>query len=85
MLTLLLYQFYFNVIGLLFVYTGHANFYLIDVQYLQEVIFNFEKGSNGQNHSPSGSNHLIQKFPSKISDSYTNGEEGFTPTTFQFY
>ena len=24
---------------------------LIDVQYVQEVVLSFEKGSNGQNHS----------------------------------
>ena len=36
---------------------------LIYVQYLQNVIFNFEKGSNGQMHSSSGSNHPIKKFP----------------------
>ena len=28
---------------------------LIDVQYLQNVVFCFEKGSNGQNHSSSDS------------------------------
>ena len=32
---------------------------LIDVQYLQNVVFSFEKGSNGQNHSSSGSHHHI--------------------------
>ena len=30
---------------------------LIDVQYLQNVIFSFEKGLNGQNYSSSGSHH----------------------------
>ena len=30
-------------------------FTLIDVQYLQNVAFGFEKGSNGRNHSSSGS------------------------------
>ena len=43
---------------------------LIDVQYSQKVIFSFEKGSNGQNHSSSGSQCLVKKNPaSKISDS----------------
>ena len=38
---------------------------LINVQYLQNVVFSFEGGSNGQNHSSSGSHHLIKKFPSQ--------------------
>ena len=33
---------------------------LINVQYLQKVVFSFEKGLNAQNHS-SGSHHLIKK------------------------
>ena len=36
---------------------------LIDAQYLQNVFFSFEKGSNGQNHSSSDSNHPIKKSP----------------------
>ena len=36
---------------------------LIDVQYLQNAVFSFEKGSNHQNHSSSGSQHLVKKFP----------------------
>ena len=32
----------------------------INVQFLQNVVFNFEKGPNGQNHSFSGSHHLIK-------------------------
>ena len=36
---------------------------LIDVQYLPKVVFNFEKGSNGQKHSSSDSHHPIRKFP----------------------
>ena len=36
---------------------------LNDVQYLQNVAFSFEKGSNGQNHSSSDSHHLMKKFP----------------------
>ena len=43
---------------------------LTDIQYLLKVIFSFEKGLNGQNHSSLGSHHLINKFPlSKMSDS----------------
>ena len=42
-------------------------FILIDVQYLQKVVFSLEKGSIGQNHSFSGSHHSIKnpltKFP----------------------
>ena len=33
---------------------------LIDVQYLQNVVFRFEKGSNVQIHSSSDSNHPIK-------------------------
>ena len=53
-----------------FVYTGHASviLVLIGVQYLQNIVFSFEKGLNGQNHSLSDSHHLIWKIsPSKIS------------------
>ena len=35
---------------------------LINVQYLQSV-FCIKKGSNGQNHSSSGSHHQIKKIP----------------------
>ena len=37
-------------------------FILIDVQYSQKAVFSFEKGSNQQNHSSSGSLHLVKKF-----------------------
>ena len=40
---------------------------LIDVQYSQNVVFNFEKFSNGQNHSSSGSHHLVKKSPQQCS------------------
>ena len=33
---------------------------LTDVQYLQNVIFGFEEGSNGQNHSWSNSHQMIK-------------------------
>ena len=39
---------------------------LIDVQYIQNVVSSFEKGSNGQNHSSSDSHHPITNTPSKI-------------------
>ena len=34
---------------------------LIDVQYSQKTVFSFGKGFNGQNHSSSGSHHLVKK------------------------
>ena len=34
---------------------------LIDVQYSQNAVFGFEKFSNRQNHSSSGSHHLVKK------------------------
>ena len=40
---------------------------LVNVQYLQNVVFSFEKGLSGQNHSLLDSHHLIGKFsPGKI-------------------
>ena len=40
---------------------------LINVQYLQNAVFSFEKDSNGQNHSSSNAHHPTKKsFPSKI-------------------
>ena len=36
---------------------------LINVQYLQNVVFSFQKGSSGQNHSLSDSHHPIEKSP----------------------
>ena len=35
---------------------------LIDVQYSQKAVFSFEKGSNCQNHSSSGSLHPAENF-----------------------
>ena len=41
---------------------------LIDVQYLQNVVFKFKIGSNGQNHSSLDFHHPVKNFtPSKIS------------------
>ena len=48
---------------------------LIDVHHSQKAVFGLEKGSNCQNHSSSGSLHLVTPHPtlphprSKISDS----------------
>ena len=42
---------------------------LIYVQYWQKAVLSFEKGSNRQNHSSSGSLHPVKHSPSKISDS----------------
>ena len=36
---------------------------LIDVQYSQKAVFNFEKGWNHQDHYSSGSLHLVKKSP----------------------
>ena len=36
---------------------------LIDVQYLQNVVFSFEKDSNGQNHYLPDSHYSIKKLP----------------------
>ena len=38
-------------------------FILIDVKYSQKAAFSFEKGSNRQNHSSSGSLHPVKKSP----------------------
>ena len=39
---------------------------LINVHYLKNVFFIFEKGSNGQNHSFSVSQHQINNFATKF-------------------
>ena len=38
-------------------------FILIDTQSSQKAVFSFEKGSNYQNHSSSGSLHLVKNLP----------------------
>ena len=38
-----------------------------NVQYLQNVVFSFEKVLSGQNHSLLDSHHLIEKSPRQIS------------------
>ena len=40
---------------------------LIDIQYLQNVVYSFEKGSNSQNHASKGSHYPQQNLPCKIS------------------
>ena len=40
---------------------------LIDVQYSQNAVFSYEKFSNRQNHSSSGSHHLVKKSPQQCS------------------
>ena len=47
----------------IYILAKSKNTNLIDVQYLQKVVFSFEKGSNGQNHSSSGSHNPIKKSP----------------------
>ena len=48
---------------------------LIDVQYSQKAVFSFEKGSDGQNHTFSGSPCPVKKSqpPNKIFDPPTGG------------
>ena len=55
---LLLYHFHFNFI--LFVHTGHSNFDLNRRSLF--IAFSSEKGSNGQNHNSSDSQHPMKKF-----------------------
>ena len=45
----------------IFVLPSHSVLILIDVQYLQNVVFSFEMGSNGQNQSLSDSHLWIKK------------------------
>ena len=40
---------------------------LINVQYSENAVFNFEKFLNHQNHSSSGSYHLVKKSPQQYS------------------
>ena len=40
---------------------------LTDVQYSQNAVFSFEKFSNRQNHSSSGSHNLVKKIPQQCS------------------
>ena len=46
---------------------------LIDLQYKQNVVFNFEKGWNGQNHPSSDSHHNKKIDPAKFSIVTTGG------------
>ena len=45
----------------IFVLPSYCVLILIDIQFLQNVVFSFEMGSNGQNQSPSGSHLWIKK------------------------
>ena len=56
---------------------------LIDVQYIQNVVFSFKKGSNGQNHSSSDSHHSIAHTPSKIC-AFLHGYELFWDNSCSF-
>ena len=38
----------------------------MDVQYSQNAVFSFEKFSNRQNHSSSGSHNLAKNFPPAV-------------------
>ena len=58
---------------------------LIDVQYSQKAVFSFEKDLNCQNHSSSGSFHLVKKSPtSTISDSNPHWGGIFPPTPYRY-
>ena len=48
---------------------------LIDVQYSQNAVFSFEKLSSRQNHSSSGSHHLVKNTPSSVHYFLTQGQE----------
>ena len=56
---------------------------LIDVQYSQKAVISFQKGSNGQNQSFSGFQHLVEKSPPppppKNSDFTHTGGGGIFP------
>ena len=70
---LTLYSFYIQAMLILI---------LIYIQYLQNVVFSFEKGSNGQNHSSSGSHHQIKKIsPAKNPIPPTGGGDFSHPLT----
>ena len=49
------------------IYTHMLILILIDVQYLNNVVFSIKKGSHGWNHSLSDSHHPIKKSRTKIS------------------
>ena len=41
-------------------HSGYANFLLIDVQYLMNIVFSFGKGLGDQNYSSFGSHYPIK-------------------------
>ena len=55
---------------------------LIDVQYSQNAVFSLEKCLTFQNHSSSGSIHLLKKSPSKISDPPPHLVGEFSPVPY---
>ena len=58
---------------------------LTDVQYSQKAVFSFEKGSDRQNHSSSGSLHPVKKFPSTIKFPIERGWREFPhPTPYRY-
>ena len=56
---------------------------LIDVQYSQEPVFSFEKGSNSQNHS-SGSIHPVKKSPPPVKFLILSSPRGISPTPYRY-
>ena len=50
------------IFPLYYLHTGLLTLILINVQYLRNVVFSFEKSSNGQHHSTSDSSCPIEKF-----------------------
>ena len=52
---------------------------LINAQYLQNVVFSFEKDSNGQNRSLYDSHHPIKNPPTKLSIPLTSTGENPLP------
>ena len=55
---------------------------LIDVQYSQKAVFNFEKGWNHQDHYSSGSLHLVKKSPPPPIS--TTGGDLLPPTSYRY-
>ena len=56
---------------------------LIDVQYSQKAVISFQKGSNGQNQSFSGFQHLVEKSPPPPKKNYDlthTGGGDFSPS-----
>ena len=56
-------------------------FILVDVYYLQNGVFYFEKDLNGQMHPSSDAHHLIKKSTSNKVPYLPSTTEGFSPPT----